>query len=79
MPLKSKISRVIFILGIITAFLLMHFTDMLDRGGIEFGDLAKAFIQKPYSIAIYFGILTGPALLAATIIPATIKWIKSGE
>lgn len=78
MLLKSKISRIILILGIAISFVVIHFTDLLSNGGLDFDDLARTFIERPFSIPFYIGMLTVPALALSVIIPAVIKWIKSG-
>lgn len=76
--LRTKLSRIIFIVGILASFIAIHFTSVLDEGGVEFADLFDAFAKKPVSIVIYIGFLLVPALAASVVVPWSIRWVKSG-
>lgn len=77
--LKTKISRGIFIAGIFIVFICFHFTDLVDRGGVEFDELFKAFGGNILYIPFYIGIIFGIPLILSILIPAIYKWIKSGD
>ncbi len=72
--LRTKLSRIIFILGILVSFTLIH----MGKGGMEFSELFEDFGKNPLLILIYLGLLIVPALIASILIPWTIKWVKSG-
>ena len=76
--LRTKLSRAIFLAGVLATFVVIHFTSVLDRGGVDFDDLLKAFAKAPVVILFYLGFLTIPALVAAVVIPWSIRWVKSG-
>lgn len=76
--LKSKLSRVIFCAGVALSFFVIHFTDALQIGGLDFERLATYIERDVIHLFIYLGLLFVPALLAAFVLPMTIKWIKAG-
>jgi hypothetical protein len=64
-------------MGIVISFLVIHFTDLVTYGGLDFDDIINA--KKPFLPLIYLGTITIPALAVSSIIPWAIKWIKAGE
>ena len=77
--LKTKISRSIFIIGIVIMFICFHFSDLVNRGGVKFGKLFKAFGENFLSLPFYVGIIFGIPLILSILIPAIYKWVKSGD
>lgn len=74
----TKISRVIFLLGILASFFTIHFTSAIDRGGVTLHDLFKSFGERPWVILIYLALIFIPAFVASVVIPWSIRWVKSG-
>lgn len=79
MLLKRKSSRALFLLGIIVSFIVIHFTDLLTYGGLDFEDLVEQSTRKPFLPFVYLAMLTIPSLAVAIIIPWLTKWVKAGE
>jgi hypothetical protein len=65
-------------LGVLASFVTIHFTNALDRGGVKFSELFRAFGQRPWEILVYLAMLLVPALVAAVVVPWSIRWVKSG-
>ena len=76
--LRTKLSRAIFLAGILVTFITIHFTNVLSEGGVEFSHLFESFGEHPWDILIYLAILFVPAFIASVVIPWAIRWVKSG-
>lgn len=76
--LRSRLSRIIFLIGVAAAFVIFHFTNAVTPGGVDFSDLFKDFLTAPLGILLYLGFLFVPALLASILIPWLVKWVRSG-
>lgn len=77
--LKSKNSRFIFIIGIVVTFIIFHFTNVVDRGGVKFVELFQDFERNFLLLPLYVGIIFGIPLVLSILLPSIYRWIKSGE
>jgi hypothetical protein len=77
--LRTKLSRIIFVCGVLLTFVAIHFTDTLKHGGVSFEKLFSDFADHPWTVLIYLCYLFIPALIASAVIPWCIKWIHSGS
>ena len=69
----------IFIVVFLFTFIFIHFIGARNRDGNTFELILSNFIDRPITIVTYVLILFVPALIASTLIPACIKWIRSGS
>lgn len=76
--LRTKLSRAIFLAGILVSFFTIHFTDALNNGGVEFSQLFESFGEHPWLILIYLALLFVPGFIASIVVPWLIHWVKSG-
>ena len=81
-PLRSKVSRAAFLLAVAITFVLIHFSSLIVQGGVRFAKVfstADGLAQLAGHLAIYVAELVIPALLVALVVPALVRWVKSGD
>jgi hypothetical protein len=74
--LKTKLSRIVYLLGVVIAFYFLHF---FGTDPMVWNDFIYFLTEDIVALFIYFAILLGIPLLLSLIITAVINWIKSGK
>lgn len=78
LPLQSKLSRIILLVSPMVSYFVIHFTNIVERGGVEFYIYNDIFERPTRFLSFFIVYYLIPALIAAVGIPWAIDWVKSG-
>lgn len=80
--LKTKASRLMFLITLAINFLLIHFTrawhDMLPAN-LGFREIVETTMEHPLALPYYLACLLLPPFLLAWVLPLLANWVRSGR
>lgn len=78
-PLRSKLSRILLLSGLVGMFVLLHYTDLLMKGGVTAIALDRWTYTGAWQLRDYFLWLLVPPFILAIVGPLLVRWVKAGS